>query len=312
MIGRLARAKLKSSSDTHRREEHMFTRVNLLEPADRTPGSLPRPAQRRDVSFVRVGALRLRISRQGQGPPLLLLGGLGNSLGVWDNLVSELPDVATIAVDAPGTGFSSTPALPLSMAELADLYASLVRALELGRVSVLGLSFGGAVAQQLAYQAPGLVERLVLCGTGPGIGGHPGAPAALQELASPARYYSAARSRRVTPLIYGGRFAREPESFDQELQQRLASPPSVYGYYCQLAAMVGWSSLSWLSLVKAPTLILAGDADPVYPLENATMLSQAIPDARVEVLRGGGHLFIMDSAGEIAPSIKAFMGMEMA
>ena len=243
---------------------------------------------------------------------MLLLGGLGNSLGVWDNLVGELPDVDTIAVDAPGTGFSSAPVLPLSMAELADVYVSLVRSLGLEAVSVLGLSFGGAVAQQLAYQSPGVVERLVLCGTGPGIGGLPGDRAALQELASPARYYSAARSRRVAPLIYGGRFAREPERFDHEVQQRLAAPPSVYGYYCQLAALVGWSSLPWLGRIEAPTLVLAGDADPVYPIENATILGEAIPHARVEILRGGGHLFVMDSAGDIAPSVKAFIGMATA
>ena len=154
----------------------MVTRAQMLEPAGRTAASLPSPTRHRDVSFVRVGALRLRVSRQGEGPPLLLLGGLGNSLGVWDNLVGELPDFDTIAVDAPGTGFSSTPVLPLSMAELADVYVSLVRSLGLETVSVLGLSFGGAVAQQLAYQSPGVVERLVLCGTGPGIGGLPGAP----------------------------------------------------------------------------------------------------------------------------------------
>jgi len=264
---------------------------------------------KRDVSFVRVGSLRLRISRQrqGQGPPLLLLGGLGNSLGVWDNLVRELPDLDTIAVDAPGTGFSSTPVLPLSMAELADLYASLVRSLELDQVSVLGLSFGGAVAQQLAYQSPRLVRRLVLCGTGPGIGGTPGSAAALQELTTPVRYYSPSQSRRVTPLIYGGRFAREPERFNRELAERFASPPSVYGYYCQLAALVGWSSLPWLGSIQAQTLVLAGDADPVYPIENATTLGHGIPNARVEVIPGGGHLFIMDSARDIAPSVNAFI-----
>ena len=286
----------------------MSTRVHLVESAGRTTASSTTPPIQRDVSFVRVGALRLRISRQGHGPPLLLLGGLGNSLGVWDNLVRELPDLETIAVDAPGTGSSSTPALPLSMAELAGVYASLVRSLELDQVSVLGLSFGGAVAQQLAYQSPGMVRRLVLCGTGPGLGGHPGTPAALQELASPARYYSASHSRRVTPLIYGGRFAREQERFGRELQQRLASPPSVYGYYCQLAALVGWSSLPWLGRIQCPTLILAGDADPVYPIENATMLGDSIPNARVQVLGGGGHLFVMDSATDIAPSVKAFIG----
>jgi pimeloyl-ACP methyl ester carboxylesterase len=184
----------------------MPTRAPLLE-----PGATPLPPDASlgpgELSFLRVGSLRLRVSRQGEGPPLLLLGGLGNGLGVWDNLVAELPDVHTIAVDAPGTGSSSTPTLPLPMAELADVYAELVRALGLDQVSVLGLSFGGAVAQQLAYQSPRLVSRLVLCGTGPGLGGHPGSAAALRELASPARYYSAAQSRRATPVIYGGRIA---------------------------------------------------------------------------------------------------------
>ena len=291
----------------------MSARAQVEVPAGRTAAPFPTlrhstaSVGQRDVSFVRVGALRLRVSRQGQGPALLLLGGLGNSLGVWDNLVRELPDIDTIAVDAPGTGASSTPALPLSMADLADLYASLVRALGLDQVSVLGLSFGGAVAQQLAYQSPGLVRRLVLCGTGPGVGGAPGSAAALQELASPARYFSAAQSRRATPVIYGGRFAREQESFARELEQRLASPPSVYGYYCQLAALAGWSSLPWLGNIEASTLILAGDADPVYPVENAAILGQCIPNARVEVLNGGGHLFIMDSARDIAPSVNAFI-----
>ena len=161
----------------------MSTRAHLVEPAARTAASSSGPSGARDVSFVHVGPLRLRISRQGHGPSLLLLGGLGNSLGVWDNLVRALPDFDTIAVDAPGTGSSSTPLLPLSMTELAELYAGLVRSLELDRVSVLGLSFGGAVAQQLAYQSPELVGRLVLCGTGPGIGGIPGSAAALRELA---------------------------------------------------------------------------------------------------------------------------------
>ena len=286
----------------------MSTRAHLVEPGPSSTASLTAATSRRDLSFVRVGSLRLRVSRQGEGPPVLLLGGLGNSLAVWDNLVSELTGLHTIAVDAPGTGSSSTPALALSMAELADVYAQLVQALDLDQVSVLGLSFGGAVAQQLAYQSPRLVSRLVLCGTGPGLGGHPGTPAALHELASPARYYSAAGTRRATPVIYGGRVAREPERFGRELQQRLASPPSVYGYYCQLAALVGWSSLPWLGRIAAPTLVLAGDADPVYPIENAMILGRSIPKARVEVLRDGGHLFVMDSASEIAPSINAFLG----
>ena len=163
-----------SSGDTHRREEHMSIRSTPDGACWTNDRIVDRaPTSQRDVSFVRVGALRLRISRQGHGPPLLLLGGLGNSLGVWDNLVGELPDLDTIAVDAPGTGSSSTPALPLSMAELADVYASLVRSLELEKVSVLGLSFGGRcrAATRLpitrAGQATGAVRNRSRCRRAP-------------------------------------------------------------------------------------------------------------------------------------------------
>jgi poly(3-hydroxyoctanoate) depolymerase len=276
--------------------------VTALEAHRPTDGASPT-----DESFVRVGTLRLRISRRGHGAPLLLIGGLGNNLALWQRLTEELPDVETIAVDGPGMGRSSTPLRPLSMFELADVYACLIKALGLKRASVLGLSFGGAVAQQLAYQASSLVDRLILCGTGPGLGGVLGSPAVLSELSMPWRYYAASRFRRVAPLIYGGRIAREPEAFEGHLAERLQLPPSVLGYYYQLAALTGWSSMAWLPSIAAKTLVLAGDADPVYPVENAHMLGRMIPDARIEVLKNAGHMFVVDSAAEIAPLISKFL-----
>lgn len=262
---------------------------------------------RTEESVVTVGSLRLSVTRRGGGAPLLLIGGLGNARTVWAALVDELPDVETVAVDPPGMGASSMPQRPLTMTELAAVYAELIPALDLASASVLGFSFGGSVAQQLAHQSPHLVDRLVLCGTGPGVGGVRGAPSALRELSTPWRYYSAARLRRVSPVLYGGRRAREPEAFWEEQRERLAAPPSFRGYYFQLSALAGWSSLSWLTTLQQPTLVLAGDEDPIFPVENAHLLGSRIPRARVEILRGSGHLFIIDSAEEIAPLIDNFI-----
>jgi len=257
--------------------------------------------------FVTVGGMRIRVSRRGAGQPILFIGGLGNNIDLWSPMVEHLsPGFETISVDGPGMGRSSTPIRPLSMAELADFYASLIRTLGLERVTVCGLSFGGAVAQHLAYQFPSLVSRLVLCGTGPGIGGVPGSPVALAELAMPWRYYVASRLRKVAPLIYGGRMARDSEALEQHVQDRLNAPPSVLGYYYQLAALAGWSSLPWLAQLTPPTLVIAGDADPVFPLENAFILGRLIPDARVEVLESAGHMFVVDSAAQVAPLIASF------
>jgi pimeloyl-ACP methyl ester carboxylesterase len=99
-----------------------------------------------DTFFVAIAGLRIRVSRRGEGSPLLLIGGLGNNINMWGPLVEELcPDFETIAVDGPGMGKSSTPLRPLSMFELADFYACLLRTLGLEKAAVCGLSFGGAM-----------------------------------------------------------------------------------------------------------------------------------------------------------------------
>jgi pimeloyl-ACP methyl ester carboxylesterase len=236
-----------------------------------------------------------------------MIGGLGNNLGIWEPLADALSGFETIAVDAPGMGHSSTPLRPLSMFELADFYSSLLRTLGITKAAVCGLSFGGAVAQQMAYQCPKLVERLILCGTGPGVGGVPGSLAALTELAMPWRYYTASRLRAVAPLIYGGRVAKDPAALERHLKERLKNPPSVLGYYFQLAALAGWSSLPWLTCLTPPTLIIAGDADPVFPVENAHLLGRLIPQAQVQILSGAGHMFVVDSADQVAPFIADFL-----
>ena len=254
-----------------------------------------------------LGRLRLRVSRQGEGEPVLLIMGLGGGLDMWQPLIDELDGVETIAVDPPGVGRSTTPYRPLSMLELAQVYARLVRALGIDAAHVIGFSFGGAVAQQLALSHPAAVRSVVLVGTGPGLGGVPGSPLALAELSTPWRYYSRRRFQEVAPFLYGGRLARDPRTLRQHVRRRMHAGPSWIGYTWQLTALAGWSSLPWLHRISAPTLVLTGDEDPVFPLENAKMLARGIPDAQLEVVRGGGHLFVLDSAPDVAPLIHAFL-----
>jgi pimeloyl-ACP methyl ester carboxylesterase len=84
----------------------------------------------------------------------------------------------------------------------------------------------------------------------------------------------------------------------------MANPPSSLGYLYQLWAMLGWTMLPWLWTFRQPTLVLAGDDDPVAPVVNARILARLIPGARLEVFRGGGHLFLI----ELAPSAAALVG----
>ena len=257
--------------------------------------------------FVTVDGLRLRVRIRGSGPPLLLVMGLGGSIELWDPFVDAIEGRETIAYDAPGTGESDVPRRPLRMRKLAALAEGLVSGLGYNRVDVLGVSLGGAVAQQLAFQAPQRVGRLILAATACGLGAVPGNPLVLAMLLTPYRYYSKRYLNLVAPFLYGGG-ARRRSLMDQQAAARLHRPPSLRGYYMQMMATVGWSSLRFLGKIQQPTLVMAGDDDPIVPLTNGRILARRIPDARLHVVKGGGHLFLLDRARESAAVIQQFLG----
>jgi poly(3-hydroxyalkanoate) depolymerase len=260
-----------------------------------------------DATFVEAGGLRLRVARHGAGRPLLLITGIGANLDMWAPLARLVDDRELVAFDAPGVGLSQRPRLPLRMGDLARIVRELLDELALEQVDVLGYSFGGALAQELARRAPERVRRLVLCATGPGLGGVPPRPMAALMLATPARYYHPKLLELTVPHIAGGRTARDRTVLAAQAAERLARPPDVLGYAYQLYAAAGWSSLPWLHRVRQPTLIVAGDDDPTVPLLNARLLAARLPDARVHVIKGGGHLFLLDEPHSALPEIGAFL-----
>lgn len=263
--------------------------------------------ENRHGDSVRLGRHRLRVFVTGEGPPLLLLMGIGGNIEMWEPLRDALPGRQLIAFDVPGTGGSSTPRVPMTMAAIARLTAGLLDHLGYDRVDVLGVSWGGALAQQLAISHPRRVRRLVLAATVPGLGGVPGRPSAMRVLATPRRYYSQSYFESVAPTLYGGRIRREPELFRQQAGARLTRPPSIAGYFGQLFAITTFTSLPFLGCIRAPTLVLVGDDDPIVPLVNARILRRGIPGARLHVVPGGGHLLILESAEVVGPLIAEFL-----
>ena len=210
--------------------------------------------------------------------------------------------------DAPGTGLSPTPSTPLSMTGHARLARGIVDALGHSRVDVLGVSFGGGVAQTMAHLHPERVGALVLAATGCGWGGVPGDLLALSLLATPLRFYSTSYYRAIAPVLFGGEARRHPVALDHYIASRTTRPPSVRGYFGQLLALAGWSSLPWLDQVPHATLILAGDDDPLIPLANAHLMASRIPHAELRIIPGGGHLFLWDDASACSVVIREFLG----
>jgi poly(3-hydroxyalkanoate) depolymerase len=258
---------------------------------------------------VHVGRQRLRVmvDQPGAGRPLLLINGIGATGDLFRPFREHLVDRETIAFDAPGVGGSPAPCYPPTMRRLAGIVAGMVEQLGHEQVDVLGLSWGGALAQELTHRHPQIVRRLVLAGTMSGWTSLPGRPLALTILMSPMRYYSPAYLERVAPTLYGGAIRDHPEMLREHGRLRAAQPPTPLGYAQQLAALRRWTSLLWLHRLTQPTLVLAGDDDPIVPLPNARLLARLIPGAQLRIIERGGHLFVFTHAEEIAGIVRAFL-----
>jgi pimeloyl-ACP methyl ester carboxylesterase len=264
---------------------------------------------KRLLNFVRVDGRLVRVSVRGEGLPLLLIMGLGGNIEMWEPLERELNarGVQTIAYDASGTGESPPRLVPVRMPGLARQAAHLLDALGHPQADVLGVSFGGGVAQELALANPHRVRRLVLASTMCGLGGLPGNPLSLSLMATPLRYYSPAFFRLTADLLYGPITGAEGDFLRDQVNARRARPPTVWGYVGQLAAAAGWTSLPWLHRLRMPTLVLAGDADRVVPAINARILAARIRDSRLVLVPGAGHLVLADHAQACGAAIAGFL-----
>jgi len=261
------------------------------------------------IAFERleVDGVTLRVGQQsGHGPPLLLFNGIGANMELAYPFFDALRGVELIAFDAPGIGGSDPELMPRRFSGLSTLAAKMLDRLGYGEVDVAGISWGGALAQQFAHQFPDRCRRLVLAATSAGAVMVPGAPKVLWKMATPRRYLSRRYMDAVAGDIYGGEIRTNPELIAQHAAR--IRPPSIRGYLYQLLAGAGWTSVHWLHRLRQPTLILAGDDDPIVPLVNARLMAALIPNSRLRVVQGGGHLFLLVQAEALAPEIKDFLG----
>jgi poly(3-hydroxyalkanoate) depolymerase len=237
-------------------------------------------------------------------PPLLLFNGIGANIELVEPFLQALDGPEAIIFDVPGVGGSPAPKLPYRPSTLTRLTARLLDQLGYDQVDVLGVSWGGALAQQFAFQQPRRCRRLVLAATSPGSLMVPGKLTVLLKMATPRRYKDPDYMNRIAGDIYGGALRSSPELVRKHLRHVRWS--SDYGYYLQLIAGIGWSSLPWLRLLRQPTLVMAGSDDPIVPAVNGRILAALIPNARLVTI-DDGHLFLVTSARESAQRIGKFL-----
>jgi pimeloyl-ACP methyl ester carboxylesterase len=266
------------------------------------PGGAALEAPPKSELRVRVGGRRLLLRRSGTGPPILLLTGMGMSLATWTPVLRHLRGFECIEVAMPGSAGIVARRPVLTMPKFAALARELLDRLDIARADVLGLSFGGLVAQQLAHDAPTRVGGLVLVSTSCGLGGVPSNPASWWQ----------AMASGVWPISGGQGPQRLVRRWSRVLLRELgagrAAGPGLGGLAEQIAAASLWSSLPWLSRLTQETLVITGTADPLVPAANASILASRMPRAQIYRVHRGGHMCLLDRAAEVGPVVAAFLG----
>lgn len=260
-----------------------------------------------EESWVAVGGQRIRVNiRRGTGVPLVLCNGIGASLEVLEPLVTELdPQLTVVRFDVPGTGGSPASVAPYGFPYLAWVVGQLLNKLDLGVVDVLGLSWGGALAQQFAFQNPRRCRRLILVATGTGAVMVPGHPRVLAKMLTPRRFKDPDYAASIAGELYGGTVRSHGGDVARIFLQQLHAG-SKTGYIHQLLAGSVWTSVAALPLIRQHTLIVAGTDDPIVPVVNARIMNRLLPHAQLHV-HSGGHIDLVTNATELVPIINRFL-----
>ena len=256
---------------------------------------------------VTVRGQQVRVSvRPGDGRPLVLCNGIGAHLGLLQPFVDALdPAIGVVRFDVPGIGGSAVPRCPYTFPGLARLVGEILDQLGYREVDVLGISWGGGLAQQFAVQNPRRCVRLVLVSTGTGSLMVPARPSVLAKMATPRRYRDPQYAASIARELYGGRLRAQPGLAAPLLEVR-APQVSDRGYLMQLVAGLGWTSLPMLPFIRQPTLLLAGSDDPIIPVINARIMHRLLPHATLHIYPDG-HLGLITRADELAPLVAAFL-----
>ena len=263
------------------------------------------------VAWCNVNGVSLYHELQGSGPPLLFISGTGADLRRQPRL-SDLPAFGSFELllyDQRGLGQSGVPPGPYSMADYANDAAALLDEVGWGACDVLGVSFGGMVAQELAIRHPGHVRRLVLACTS--AGGAGGASYPLHELVDLDVDTRQVRQLELIDTRWDAAWRRAnpdmvrmiTEGF--QLGQREGEEGAGTGPLLQLEARSRHDTARRLAQITSPTLVCGGIYDGIAPPANSRFLAKHIPGAQLEMFDGGHGFFMQAPAG--IPSMIEFL-----
>lgn len=236
--------------------------------------------------------------------PLLFFTGIGANAELLAPFLDRLENRDVVTFDMPGIGGSPDPQRPYRLSVMANAADQILSDLGYEEVDVMGVSWGGMLAQEFAYRHRCRVRSLVLAATSAGMPTIPGSISTLAKMVSSLRYADPAAMLPYLQSLYGGS-TRDLETYVSRMQ-----PPSSKGYAYQLLAIIGWTSLRKLTRVSAKTLIIMGAEDRLLPPANGHVLRFLLDNAQLEILDGAGHLFVLTHLETVASMIERFLSSE--
>jgi poly(3-hydroxyalkanoate) depolymerase len=254
-----------------------------------------------DGRTLRVARWRSVAKGKSQQLPILFFNGIGANIEAVAPMAEVLDDRDFVTFDMPGIGGSPDPVVPYNAIMMARIAGLLLDKFEIPLADVVGVSWGGAMAQQFALQNGDRVNKLILMATSAGMLMLPGNPAALIKMADPRRYIDPEFMNKHFKTLYGGADDGKGGHISR------ITPPSKTGYFYQLMAMMGWTSAPFLPFMRKETLIMMGGDDQIVPLANGKFLNMLIPNSELFVINDGGHLFMLSHMEESINAIRGFL-----
>lgn len=253
-----------------------------------------------DGKELRVGRWRFDTSANAglTAPPLLFFNGIGANMEAVAPFAAMLTERPFITLDMPGVGGSPDTMIPYNALWMSRIVDRILDDYGIEEVDVMGVSWGGAMAQHFTLQHPNRVRKLILAATTAGMFMVPGKMSALTKMADPRRYIDPDYMNEHFATLYGG------STEGKGSHTTRLTPPTRLGYLYQLLAFAGWTSAPFLPFMSKETLIMMGGEDNIVRPINGTILETLIPNSKMHLIEDGGHLFLLSHLDECLAAIR--------
>jgi len=263
------------------------------------------------MSTAKVGDINIYYEVHGSGEPVILIMGYGLRAGHWLDVHDKLASgYRVIVFDNRGTGRSDKPEIPYTANMMAGDVIGMLDVLDIRAANVFGYSMGGMIAQEFALNYPNRLNSLILGGT---FFGGPRAvqmsPEAVTSLLGLAKMSEKDKAYALIPWLWNNAFVEDnPSAINWFITTFSEYPTPAHTYLSQANVVMSFNTYDRLPDIKAPTLVITGDEDRIIPHENAKILADRIPNAKLEIIRNSGHgIFISDPTEKVSKIVSDFL-----